>query len=473
MFRRIFPRLLVAYLAGTVIIVLVLSTLLQQLLYSYFYREQEAMLLERARRVQSFAQQFHLGEVTRREWIRLLITIDQTTNARIMVLGPAGLMDSRPQQPPSIDRDVLADLMRQLEQGKIASVLSSPHLSRSRGAILSVAVPLDPDGDPAGVILLQKQVADLRQPLGKLRRLVWFAAGIALLVAVPILYLISQRISAPLRAIHQGALSLAEGDFSRRVPEGEGDEVGELGAAFNYMASRLEALERTRRDFLATVSHELRTPLTSIRGFVQGLLDGTIPAGSQKPYLGRVFDEVQRLTGLVEELLDLARIQAGQLELELDTVDLSEAARESLSRLEPQTAARKLEVVVQDPEDPVLVQADPDRLHQVILNLLDNAIKFSMEGGKVEVGIKSAGHFGVLTVADSGPGIPASELPHIWDRFYKADRARASGKGGSGLGLTIVRHLVEAHGGKVEVQSIAGKGSAFSVWLPLATDSKA
>lgn len=474
MFRRLFPRLLAVYLAITLIIILVLGVAVDRLFYAHFYRERQRFLLARAAEIQELTAGVpdHRPDggalFSRGDLYRFLRLLDRSAGARIWLIGPGGrvLNDSRPGQPRYLSGTVRELLVEPALGGETVSrVLTRPE--NQGEAVVAVAIPVDLGGR-RGAAVLMTPVADLSAPLSRIRRLIWLSTAVAAVLAVPLLYFISRRMTAPLQSMHRAALALAEGDFAQRVPAAAGDEVGELGKAFNLIAARLQRLENTRRDFIATVSHELRTPLTSMLGFVQGMMDGTIAPDSFPEYLGRVHREIRRLTGMVEELLDLARVQAGQAELELEPVDLAAAARETLERIESLAGRHGVQISSAFTAEPVWVMADRRRLAQILLNLLDNAVKFTPVGGMVRLTTSLRRETGVVTVSDSGPGIPPEELPHVWERFYKGDRDRTPGAGGSSVGRALVRELVEANGGRVAVESTVGKGATFSVFLPLA-----
>jgi signal transduction histidine kinase len=272
--------------------------------------------------------------------------------------------------------------------------------------------------------------------------------------------------------ITQAALAISRAeDLSRRIEVGgPADEVGRLAATFNEMLARLEALFRTQRRFTADVSHELRTPLTTIQGNIDLLRRGLADdPEARRAALADVEGEVARMSRLVDDLLLLARLDAGiELErrpVELDTL-LLEVYRQAM------LMSDGVEVHLGH-EDQVVVLGDKDRLRQLLLNLADNAIKYTPAGGRVTLSLYHEGDAARIAVTDTGVGIPPEDLapgpkerPLIFERFYRADRARSSGSGGTGLGLSIVDWIVHAHGGRIEVESEVGKGSTFNVWLP-------
>jgi two-component system phosphate regulon sensor histidine kinase PhoR len=224
-------------------------------------------------------------------------------------------------------------------------------------------------------------------------------------------------------------------------------------------------LERARRELTANVSHELRTPLTSIKGFAETLLAGAVRDESTARHFLEIIDnEANRLVKLVDDLLDLSRLESKRIILELGQVDVARLVEETVARFRPLAGARDLEL--QPAAQDIIAIADRDRLAQVLTNLLDNAIKFTPEGGRIAVGWRAANGEVEVSVADTGGGISDVDLPHVFERFYKADRARAAGSGGSGLGLAITKHIVEAHGGRIRVSSEPGRGTTFTFTVP-------
>jgi len=244
-----------------------------------------------------------------------------------------------------------------------------------------------------------------------------------------------------------------------------GDTLGAVGVFHDVSEAR--RLEQLRRQFVADVSHELRTPLTSMQGFVGAMLDGTITEPEERDrYLRVIREETQRLTRLVHDLLDLSRMEAGDQRLDLETLDVGDLLAQVARRFEAQAAAQQVEIRVQAPAEPLLLSADPDRLDQVVANLLDNAIRFNRPAGQVVLSATANGNFLEVQVRDTGIGIPPEDLPHIWERFHRVDKSRARGQGGTGLGLAIVKRIIEAHGGTVTAESVVNEGTTIRLRLP-------
>ncbi len=292
---------------------------------------------------------------------------------------------------------------------------------------------------------------------------------IAFLIAI---FFVSERTIGPIRTISRAAKQFAAGDWDVRVPAGGRDEIGELAAAFNSMAESLSGLEKMRRTFLGNLSHDLRTPMTTISGFVDGILDGTIPKEKEEHYLQIVSSETKRLSRLVSALLDLSRLQAGERQFTFTAFDICEMAREIIISFEQPIEAKRLDVEFFSDESSMKAYADKDAIYQVLYNICDNAVKFSEEGGKLCVRVFSSGKKIHVSVYNEGIGIPAEDLPFVFDRFYKSDKSRSLDKTGAGLGMFIARSVMEAHGETISVKSEYGKFCEFEFTVQPAKETR-
>lgn len=287
-----------------------------------------------------------------------------------------------------------------------------------------------------------------------------------LLLAFIVLYLMTYRLVQPLREMAVITRQFSNGDFSGRVAVRGKDEVAELGYALNSMAVSLSSLEDMRRSFIANVSHELKTPMTTISGFIDGMLDGTIPAERRTEYLHIVTEETKRLSRLVTAMLDLSRIDSGQIRLNPTTFNLTEALCSTLLVFEQRIENKQIQIEGINECGAQPLYADYDLLQQVVYNLIDNAVKFTEESGTISVHVTNTEGWVTFSVRNTGAGIPATEMPYIFERFYKSDRSRSMDKKGMGLGLYIVKTIVDLHGGEVTVSSAEGSYCEFTVRLP-------
>lgn len=301
-------------------------------------------------------------------------------------------------------------------------------------------------------------------------RVFLLAAIAAFLVSFCIVWLFSYKMVRPLRQMAVAAHNFGEGNFSIRVPVNTDDEIGQLALAFNNMAIALASGEGMRRSFIANVSHELKTPMTTIAGFIDGILDGTIPPEKQNYYLKIVSQEVKRLSRLVRTMLDLSRIDSGELRLRPARFDLTNTILVTLITFEKSIDDKQLEVRGLEDAESLFVDGDPDMIHQVVYNLFENAVKFTNEGGYIEVKITDFPDRVDVKIKNSGHGIAPDEIAMIFDRFYKTDKSRSQDKNGMGLGLYLVRSMLKLHGGEISVSSVENEYCEFDFWLPKIAD---
>lgn len=268
----------------------------------------------------------------------------------------------------------------------------------------------------------------------------------------------------PLKKLTAAAEGIARGDLSQRVPAVGNDEVGELAVTFNNMAVELERAEQLRRDMTVDIAHELRTPLSVIRGKLEGVIDGVYPATTE--HMQTILEATDLLTYLVEDLRMLAQAEAGKLVLNKEVVNVGELLQDAVINFEQQAADQGVSLELGRVSEDLQVTADWRRINQVLGNLLSNALRYTAKGGKISMTAAAAKGNVLITVTDTGAGIPAADLPHVFDRFWRGEKSRSRASGGIGLGLAIAKQLVNLHGGMIGVESDAGKGSTFWFTLP-------
>ena len=318
------------------------------------------------------------------------------------------------------------------------------------------------DNKVIGAVIVTSRADNLTDYLKNIFRIFIISLVIVLIFAFVALYFITLRLVKPLRQMSNAAKSFAKGDFSNRVPVYNNDEVGQLAVAFNNMASSLTSLEEMRRNFVANVSHELKSPMTSIAGFIDGILDGTIPNENQEYYLKIVSEEVKRLSRLVRSFLDIARIEAGELKINPSQFDIEETIRRVIVGFEIAINEKNLTVKgLEDADKQLKVVADADFTHQIIYNLVDNAVKFASVGGYIEINVVTRDKKVFVGVKNSGMGIPSSDIPFVFDRFYKTDKSRSTDRKGVGLGLYIVKSILNKQGEDIVVKSVEGESCEF------------
>ncbi|HBV85504.1 MAG TPA: HAMP domain-containing histidine kinase [Desulfosporosinus sp.] len=342
-----------------------------------------------------------------------------------------------------------------------------------------VAVPLKKDTRVIGLVVIFSPIDAMKQHVNSILGITLIGALIGIVLATILSIFVSRKMIRPLARMEETARQITEGEFGRQIPVTSEDEVGRLARSFNRMSTELEekieAIERLdhlRQELLSDVSHELRTPLTVIQGFSEAVLDGLVKSKEQeKLYLSNIIDESERLRRLVDDLLDLKGMEAAKTFDEMEYVVMNKLAQITVERLRNMANSKEINLTLSVPEQTITIWGNIDRLKQVLTNLLDNAIKHSEVGGAVRVELGMEYNCTFISVENSGHGIPREELENIWERFYKVDKSRSRRGTGTGLGLSIVKKIIEMHGGKVSAESEPGHGAVFTVYLPLTEEA--
>jgi two-component system phosphate regulon sensor histidine kinase PhoR len=322
-----------------------------------------------------------------------------------------------------------------------------------------------------GVLRLALPAADLQALDRQVQIMVWIIGFIVVVIVAAVSLQVAGRITRPIQHIARTAAAITQGDLNARVQETGGDEIASLAAGINEMARTLGAdlerqrkLERVRTEFLGNVSHELRTPIFSIQGYLETLMDGAVddPAVNRE-FLGKAHTHAERLNALLNDLIEISRIESGEMKMSFRWFALNQFLETVEDDMRPLAERKQISLATEYPAVPDLrVWGDRDRLKQVMVNLIENAVKYTEPGGKIRVGVALEKDQATISVSDSGIGIPEEHQRRIFERFYRVDKDRSRDVGGTGLGLAIVKHIVEAHGGMIGVTSEPGKGSVFT-----------
>lgn len=342
--------------------------------------------------------------------------------------------------------------------------------------MLVVAMPVTlSDGSVGGAILLNTPVTGINDFMDSIYLYVGVTGVVAVLVALLVVSRLTRGIVRPLKAMQETAEAMARGDYTKQVKVGSNDEVGKLGLALNSLSrdlaeniAELEKMEKLRRDFVANVSHELRTPLTIIRAFNEALMDGTIGDPEKvKEYQRSMQEETVRLERLIKDLLDLSRLQSQEIDPDEERIPLATIADSVVTMMKQTADPKHITIYWNSQAAAPFIMGNGDRITQLLVILLDNAIKYTPAGGTVTIGINVEQDQAVLTITDTGIGIPPEDLPYIWERFYKVNKSHSRDDNGTGLGLAIAKHIIELHHAKAEVRSCPGQGTTFTITFPL------
>ena len=320
-------------------------------------------------------------------------------------------------------------------------------------------------GGYTGYLFAASPMTALASYMGDMLAMFGISAAVILLLCSLLCWVLAKRITGPIEDISEAARRLGSGDFTARAPVDGCVELADFATTFNNMAARLQTIDNSRGQFMGNIAHELRTPMTTIKGFIDGILDGTIPPEETKHYLGIVSQETGRLARLVQNMLDITKLEAGEVPIHAQTYDLWKTVTDVVLSDEQRIEDGKIDIQGLG-GDPLLIYADPDFVHQVVYNIVDNAIKFTPAGGTISFAAERRGNMVEVRIENTGAGIAPEALPFVFERFYKEDRSRGMNTRGSGLGLHICKILVNLSGGQIHAESEEGNWCRFVFTLP-------
>lgn len=477
--RSIFKKYLGITMVIVVLSFVMLGSMMMVFFSQYWRQEKRELLTQNASSVAGIAGSF----ITLGEDGKYVIGLDKEKAATLQIfsatfsvnidadifitdlegnilLGSFG--NSRLDSPKSIPKAVAAQAANGNYEGRGTLGGLYP------GSFYIIGVPLRAESGETciGAVFASTSSATVNAYQTEAFKMFLVAALAALAVTFCVVGAFAYRLVKPLRQMSAAAHSFGTGDFSVRVPVTSTDELGQLALSFNNMANSLTNSEGMRRSFIANVSHELKTPMTTIAGFIDGILDGTIPPAEQQKYLHIVSSEVKRLSRLVKSMLDLSRIDSGEMKLHPGNFDMTNTVFTTLLTFEQSVNEKEIEIRGLEHAGQQIIYGDQDLLHQVVYNLIENAVKFTNQGGYIAFSITDSIDRTTVVIENSGPGIAPEDLPMIFERFYKTDKSRSRDKNGMGLGLYIVRTIIKLHGGDIAVSSAVDQFTRFEFYIP-------
>jgi signal transduction histidine kinase len=396
-------------------------------------------------------------------------------DSRILIVSPKKYIymdsdkSSKSKEKQFIDNEIIQNVLQGKtikKTGYYADFLDHP--------VVTVAIPIKNGTEIEGAIIMNSPLPILQQNMNIIYKLTFISVLIILIITFSFTYLFSKKIAVITNEFSRSTREIANGNFSSRIniKFKSKHEIYHLANNLNYMAEELEKLEDMRKDFIANISHDFRSPLTSIKGFVQAVIDGTIPYEKQDKYLNIVLDETERLTKLTNDILLLTKMESNTIQLEPCNFDIHQIIRKSLLQFEHKILSKNINITLLIDKKELLVYADINKIQRVIANLIDNAVKFCSPNDEILIETSTKKDKVKISIKDTGPGISKEDIKYIWDRFHKADRSRGKDKKGIGLGLSIVREIIKAHNEVIDVYSQEGKGTTFVFYLPLADSEK-
>ena len=465
--KTIYPKLFFGYLLFGIMGLVVVSTITYHLLSHYTAKQEAAMLYKEANLIAAdYAVSYYNKTITLEEFEERLEALDQYLSAQIWVIGSNGdiLVDSSQKTDlsdiKSIDNFNISDFGSLYYQtGYFYNCFKEEQLS--------VYAPISVNYRVNGYVFIHKPVSSMISYNDGLLRISYITLAILIVCAFVLLAIFTWTIILPIKKITKAAGEYASGKFDRPVDVHTDDEIGYLAASFTYMANELNTLEDDQRKFVSNVSHDFRSPLTSIKGYIEAILDGTIPLENQEKYLKIILFETERLNKLTESLLELNKYGKRGVMLDISKFDINHTIKMTARTFEGICKEKRISIELILTGQTLFAMADMSKIQRVIYNLIDNAVKFSPSGSTITVETTLKNEKIFVSVKDRGIGIPKESLGKIWERFYKTDLSRGKDKKGTGLGLAIVREIIQSHKENINVISTEGVGTQFIFSLPL------
>lgn len=470
--KSLFSKIFFTQIIVNLTIILLIIPTLFFVIGDYFVSTHKEAILQDAGRVAGFSAQIADVGGNERTWEFFRSGIEFVSGqSTVLVANSEGSIIASPKNTPGVNLSKIdKNFIKSASEGRSVVQLYPKGSIFSEQTLVAI-VPIQKhdvvSGETRflGASIAFKPIPQIRNIQNRIIAIVFMVQSVAWVVAFIVAFILTRQIIKPVKRMRDAAKSIAAGNFNKRIPVTSADEIGQLSESFNSMTQSLNELENMRSSFISDVSHELRTPMTIISGFIEGVLDGTIPEGEKNKYLATVLEEVKRLSRLVSDLLEASRLEQGKIKIEKISLDINRLVAESVFNYEKPLTEKKINVELRLDENECFAFADKDSIKRVLINLIDNAIKFTPEGGDISVSTQCKDKKVYVSIKNSGEGIPKEDLRHIWERFYKTDKSRSNDKKGVGLGLHIVKTIISQHGGEIFAESEEGQYAMFTFVL--------
>lgn len=466
--KSLFLRMLFVYLLVIIMAFMLVGGIFFSILRNNYLESQMNTMIADAKEINEWNTANYRGKLSLDDFANDLNNKAKSENTVIWLISNLGTV-LYPDNKGVAQDDLSPDFLEAAQQNVSVRKIS---YNASGNTVITASIPLKVDETITGAIVVHREVSDFEASMGSIFGQVFFPLIISIAFASVLVFILSRYIVKPIKAVSTAATELSRGNLDFRVKPKTKDEIGELAVAFNKMAEELKVQDELRNTFIGNVSHELRTPLASVQGFIQGMLDGAIETEDRDKYLEVVLGETKRMSVLITDLLNLAKIESGRFPMEFSEFDINELIRRCLIMFEQRIEEKKLAVNVFLSDDKLSVWADQDRISQVVTNLIDNAVKFSYDGGELKIWTQCIDNKVYINIMDTGEGIPVEEQAYIFERFYKVDKSHSRNKPGTGIGLSIAKRIIAQHGEKITLQSAEGKGTTFTFTLTKALTGK-
>ncbi len=468
--KSVIYKLLITFLSITTVVLILVGIFLSIIINKEYSNEKRNLISKYIEIIEESTTKFinNNDEAGYKDLINTMKIVKLSVNMDSIVIDSQGyayeVSDEELSYLKFTKIDITASDLASLKENKI---IENNFINKSNKKVKAHYVPLFGNGSFNGIVILLENNAD--KSILNLYTIIWAFVLIAVILSDIIAYYFAKKILInPLAEINNAAKKIAKGEVEKRVYIESDDEIGDLADSFNMMAESLEKVDLARREFISNVSHELRSPITSIKGFITGIIDGVIPKDKEDYYLNIVNDEVSRLSRLVTDLLDISSMESGKFKMNIGKVDINEIITLCILKLQGKIEEKKISVEVMFSDNYQYCFADRDRIIQVVINLIENAIKYGDEGGKIKIETYAKSDKVFISIFNTGENIPKEDINKIWERFYKVDKSRTN-KISTGLGLPIVRLILSQHEQDIWIDNITGKGVKFTFTLKRTT----
>lgn len=476
MFKTLFSRMLITYLMVMLSLLILLGITLSGVFVNHYILESETKLRNECAEIYNVITEKYMDVARRNAAVEELTTIARRYDGLIQlqfndqeygsltIVTNTGSNTANNKWAPMYDFYIDDSIYPSKDITSEGVILNNAYSDITTLPTMTIAQNLIYDSVSIGNLFFTVDMSETNTVInGVIVDVIIYSILGIVLGFLAVLY-ITDRISRPVTDMTRVVRRFTQGNFDERIEYNGEDEVGGLAQSFNQMADEINTLEAARRSFVANVSHELRSPLTSMRGFLVAMQDGTIPPEEHQKYLSIVIDENNRMTSMVNDLLDIARIESGEHVLNFEVFEIAEIIRRTLITFEARISEKHIDIEIDFSEEQIFVEADKSQIVQVLRNLIDNAIKFTPERGRITIMLRSQRRQVIVTVKDSGAGIADEDMPYVFERFYKAEKAHTPGaQAGTGLGLAIVKRIIDAHSQTISVKNDGGACFTFTL----------
>lgn len=463
MFKGIYFKLVTTYLTLFIVIVLLISFFVSSIFYKQFTNQVEEELVNAGIKTNALMQRYYDNEITKEELTAWINAMAYISNLKIYILNPDAsvLHKASESDDMSMNNQIKQDLLNVMEGETVRRMTSTSFAGENN--LVYVGMPLTYDDHVSGVILAFSPITEIRTLFTEVIKIIAIILVIVILIGTIAILRVSIRISEPITEISDYARKIGKGEDVPDVEIEGNDEISTLASSFNEMKKEIAVSEQMRKEIVANVSHELRTPLTSIIGFIKGILDGVIPNEEHEKYLSIAYNEANRLKELTKDIVDIAKLESGSISLHKENFNLNELTNEVYMEMEELVKEKNLEFILDEKEKDILIDADKARIRQVLINIINNSIKFT-EKGYIKIVLDKVDDKSNIVIEDTGIGIKKDKISYLFDKFYTAnDYGNATN--GAGLGLNIVKNIIDMHGGNISVESEVMKGTKVSITI--------